>query len=151
MVRYEIDRRAFGVAFRENAAFKDTCGGEQGIVVLDACQLVPRERASDTVLMFMHPVGGRAYLPMVTALAMAGHHVIYANSRYRSNDSALIMAKLALDLAIAMEASTTRMPTGSALRPTAVPRTVAFRSGSMSGRLGPRQVTVKLIWARVPS
>ena len=41
----------------------------------------------DTVLVFMHPIGGGAYLPMVNALARAGHHVIYAGSRFRGTDS----------------------------------------------------------------
>ena len=38
------------------------------------------------------------YLPIVGALARAGHHVIWANSRYRGTDSALIMEKVAADL-----------------------------------------------------
>ena len=41
----------------------------------------------------MHPIGGGAYLPMVTALARAGRHVVYCGSRYRGNDTALIMEK----------------------------------------------------------
>lgn len=57
--------------------------------------------ASDTVLLFMHPIGAGAYLPMVRALAKAGHHVIYCNSRYRS-DSALIMEKVVLDMRAAV-------------------------------------------------
>ena len=35
---------------------------------------------------------------MVNALARAGHHVIYANSRFRGTDSALIMEKVVEDL-----------------------------------------------------
>ena len=50
----------------------------------------------------MHPVGGGAYLPMVTELAKHGNHVIYAGSRYRGVDSALIMEKVVLDLAAAI-------------------------------------------------
>jgi len=50
------------------------------------------------VLMFMHPVGGGAYLPMVHELAKQGHHVIYANSRYRGADYGLIMEKVVIDL-----------------------------------------------------
>jgi pimeloyl-ACP methyl ester carboxylesterase len=45
----------------------------------------------------MHPIGAGAYLPMVRRLARCGHHVIYCNSRYRS-DPALIMEKVVLDL-----------------------------------------------------
>jgi pimeloyl-ACP methyl ester carboxylesterase len=36
---------------------------------------------------------------MVGALARAGHHVIYCNSRYRTGDMAVIMEKVVLDLA----------------------------------------------------
>ncbi|MDP9116411.1 MAG: alpha/beta hydrolase, partial [Actinomycetota bacterium] len=36
--------------------------------------------------------------PMTNALARAGHHVIYANTRYRGADYALIMEKVAQDL-----------------------------------------------------
>ncbi len=47
---------------------------------------------------FMHPTGGGMYLPIVPGLAAAGHHVIWANSRYRGTDSALIMEKVVADL-----------------------------------------------------
>ena len=46
----------------------------------------------------MHPIGGGAYLPMMNALARAGHHVIYCNSRFRGTDSALLMEKVVEDL-----------------------------------------------------
>ncbi len=78
-------------------------------VFLEAHQLVPIGVESDVVLLFMHPIGGGAYLPFVTALARAGHHVIYANSRYRGNDTALIMEKVALDLAAAMRYARERL------------------------------------------
>lgn len=102
MARFEMERRAYGVGYSEQAAFKDTYGGAEGMVFLECYQLVPRERPSDTVVIFSHPVGGGAYLPMVTELAKCGNHVIYANSRYRGNDSALIMEKVVLDLAAAI-------------------------------------------------
>jgi pimeloyl-ACP methyl ester carboxylesterase len=38
------------------------------------------------------------YLPMVRELARVGHHVLWANSRYRGADYALIMEKVACDL-----------------------------------------------------
>jgi pimeloyl-ACP methyl ester carboxylesterase len=38
------------------------------------------------------------YLPMVRKLAQEGHHVLWANSRYRGADYALIMEKVACDL-----------------------------------------------------
>ena len=57
----------------------------------------------------MHPVGGGAYLPMTNALARAGHHVIYANSRYRGADYALIMEKVAQDLGAAIRDAKERL------------------------------------------
>ena len=109
MTRHEIERRAYGVAYTEKAAFKDTYGGAEGIVFLECYQLVPKGVSSDTVLVFSHPVGGGAYLPMVTELARCGNHVIYANSRYRGNDSALIMEKVVVDLAEAIRHARERL------------------------------------------
>jgi pimeloyl-ACP methyl ester carboxylesterase len=102
MARHPIERRAYGIGYREASAFKDTYGGLEGMVFLECHQLVPEGIPSDTALLFSHPVGGGAYLPMVTELAKCGNHVIYANSRYRGNDSALIMEKVVLDLAAAV-------------------------------------------------
>jgi pimeloyl-ACP methyl ester carboxylesterase len=96
--RFKTEREAYPIVFTEQAGFKDTYGGAEGIVVLEAHRIRPRESASDTVLMFMHPIGGGAYLPMVHELAKQGHHVIYANSRYRGADYGLIMEKVVLDL-----------------------------------------------------
>jgi pimeloyl-ACP methyl ester carboxylesterase len=95
-------REAYGISYREHAPFKDTYGGIEGSVFLEVYRLHPVGVASETVVIFMHPVGGGAYLPMVTRLARAGHHVIYANSRYRGADYALIMEKVVLDLAAAV-------------------------------------------------
>src|SRR3546814_7210365 len=53
---------------------------------------------SKTWIVFMHPIGGGEYLPMPHALAKAGHHVIYCNSRYPGVDYALQMEKVAIDL-----------------------------------------------------
>jgi pimeloyl-ACP methyl ester carboxylesterase len=102
VTRHRITREAYGIAYAEQAAFKDTYGGVEGIVFLESYRLRPIDIASDTVLVFMHPVGGGAYLPMVTELAKQGNHVIYAGSRYRGVDSALIMEKVVLDLAAAI-------------------------------------------------
>jgi pimeloyl-ACP methyl ester carboxylesterase len=64
---------------------------------------------SDTVLVFMHPIGGGAYLPMINALARAGHHVIYCNSRFRGTDSALLMEKVVEDLGECIKDAKTRL------------------------------------------
>lgn len=92
------ERVAYVVAFAEEARFSDVYGGGGAIVGLD-CHLVrPVDDPSDTLIVFMHPVGGGMYLPIVSGLARAGHHVLYANSRYRGADFALIMEKVAKDL-----------------------------------------------------
>jgi pimeloyl-ACP methyl ester carboxylesterase len=93
----DYQRIPFGIYFEEQSSFKDTYAGSLGGVFLEAHLLKPA-RSSKTVTIFSHPVGGGAYLPMVTALARAGHHVIYCNTRYRGNDSALLMEKCVVDL-----------------------------------------------------
>jgi pimeloyl-ACP methyl ester carboxylesterase len=92
------DRIPFLVTFEERSAFKDTYAGEIGRIVLKAHLLKPRGQPSKTVVVFMHPIGGGEYLPLPVALARAGIHVIYCNSRYVGVDYALIMEKVALDL-----------------------------------------------------
>lgn len=99
--RIEVELVAYPLVYAEQAAFKDTYGGPEGVVVLESYLYRPVGVTSDTVLLFMHPIGAGAYLPMVRALAKAGHHVIYCNSRYRS-DSALIMEKVVLDMRAAV-------------------------------------------------
>ncbi len=92
------ERIAYVVVHQEDAAFSDTYGGGGNIIGLD-CHLVrPVDSPSDTVVVFMHPTGGGMYLPIIGAMARAGHHVIWANSRYRGTDSALIMEKVVADL-----------------------------------------------------
>ena len=92
------ERIAYAVGFQENATYSDVYGGGGSVVGLDCHLIRPVGQASDTLIVFMHPVGGGMYLPMVRALAAAGHHVLWANSRYRGADYALIMEKVACDL-----------------------------------------------------
>lgn len=91
------ERKPLLIVFEEKQRFKETYGGEIDRIAITAHWLKPPQ-PSDTVIIFMHPVGGQAYLPMITAFAKAGLHVIVADSRYRGTDSALIMEKVALDL-----------------------------------------------------
>lgn len=92
-----ITRTPYVVVFEEAAGFKDVYAGSESMVVVEAMQIKP-DTPSDAVMVFTHPIGGGAFLPMVTAMAHAGHHVIYANTRYRGNDTALIMEKCIRDL-----------------------------------------------------
>src|SRR6478735_7736568 len=97
LMRHDVEMVPYPLVYEEQAAFKDTYGGPEGVVVCESYLLRPKDVTSDTVIVFMHPVGAGAYLPMVHELARTGHHVIYCNSRYRA-DHALIMEKVVLDL-----------------------------------------------------
>ena len=96
--RCEYERIPYIVVFNEQAAFKDTYGGQVGTVTLKAHLLRPKNHPSNNVIVFMHPIGGGEYLPLPAGLARAGFHVIYCNSRYPGVDYALIMEKVAVDL-----------------------------------------------------
>jgi len=104
-----VERIAYIVGFQENATYSDVYGGGGGLVGLDCHLLRPIDKPSDTLIVFMHPVGGGMYLPMVRALARAGNHVLYANSRYRGADYALIMEKVACDLGAAIHDAKDRL------------------------------------------
>ncbi|MBS0475022.1 MAG: alpha/beta fold hydrolase [Proteobacteria bacterium] len=91
------DRISYLVVFNEQSAFKDTYGGAIGMVAVE-CQLLKPDVPSDAVVIFSHPIGGGAYLPLVGQLAKLGLHTIYCNPRYRGNDTALIMERAAMDL-----------------------------------------------------
>lgn len=85
------------IGWREPVGLRDTYGGVDGVVALQAHHLKP-ETPSDTIVIFMHPMGIMHYLPLPGGLAAAGVHVLTAVSRYPNNDSALIMEKVAIDL-----------------------------------------------------
>lgn len=95
---HDIERIAYPVLFTEKADFKDTYAGAAGMVFFDNQLLRPKDLPSKTAIVFSHPIGGGAWLPLVTALAHAGHHVIYSNGRFRGNDTALTMEKCVVDL-----------------------------------------------------
>jgi pimeloyl-ACP methyl ester carboxylesterase len=94
------DRVPVIITFAERLRMVETYGfaGSQGQTVLEGQRLVPRDRPSDTVFLFMHPATTLNMLPMPAALANAGLHVLCAGSRYAKNDSALIMEKVVYDL-----------------------------------------------------
>lgn len=92
-------REPYGVVHTDPEPMKDTYGGSTGVVFVECMRIYPEDRPrAKSVVVFSHPIGGGAFLPMVNALARAGTHVIYCNPRYRGNDSALIMEKCLLDL-----------------------------------------------------
>jgi pimeloyl-ACP methyl ester carboxylesterase len=98
----EIIREPYPVVYREESGFKDVYGGAGGIVFVECMRIAPKGSTSHRAIVFTHPVGGGSFLPLVTALAHGGHHVLYVNPRYRGNDSALIMEKCIADLGAAL-------------------------------------------------
>jgi pimeloyl-ACP methyl ester carboxylesterase len=95
----KVVREPYGIVHSEVEQFKDVYGGKGGRIFVECMRIRPAtsERAR-TAVVFSHPIGGGAFLPLVTALASAGVHCIYVNPRYRGNDSALIMEKCVADL-----------------------------------------------------
>lgn len=104
----EIVREPYGIVHREESGFKDVYGGTGGMVFVECMRIVPAHSPSRRAIVFTHPIGGGAFLPLVTALAHAGHHILYVNTRYRGNDTALIMEKCLADLAAALRDARTR-------------------------------------------
>ena len=95
-----FDRIHVLISFSENLKMVETYGfsGSQGKTILEGQRLVPKDKPSDTVYLFMHPASTLHLLPMPVALAEAGLHVLCAASRYMKNDSPLIMEKVVYDL-----------------------------------------------------
>jgi len=104
----EIVREPYGVVHRETSGLKDVYGGAGGIVFVECMRIAPRDSQSQRAIVFTHPIGGGSFLPLVTALAAAGHHILYVNPRYRGNDSALIMEKCIADLGAALKNARSR-------------------------------------------
>jgi pimeloyl-ACP methyl ester carboxylesterase len=97
-----IIREPYLVLHRETSAFKDVYGGAGELVVVECMRITDGHTSSKRAIVFTHPIGGGAFLPLVSALAHAGHHVLYVNPRYRGNDTALIMEKCIADLGAAL-------------------------------------------------
>ncbi|MGB0618734.1 MAG: alpha/beta hydrolase [Myxococcota bacterium] len=94
----KIVREPYGILHVDPSPIKDVYGGDSGVVFVECMRLRPESVDSKTVIVFSHPIGGGAFLPLVNGLAHAGIHVVYCNPRYRGNDTALIMEKCVLDL-----------------------------------------------------
>ncbi len=93
-----VVREPYGYAYAEHSRLKETYGGPDGQVFVECMRIRPETGESKTVVLFSHPIGGGSFLPLVTALARAGRHIVYCNTRYRGNDTALILEKCVLDL-----------------------------------------------------
>ena len=95
--RTKYRRTPYLVVSQEAQVRKDVYGSIGDHVVRQA-QLLRGERACDTVIIAMHPIGSPAYLPMFPELARTGLHVIGCANRYAFGDSALQMENVLLDL-----------------------------------------------------
>ena len=51
------ERIAYAVGFQENATYSDVYGGGGSVVGLDCHLIRPVDQPSDTLIVFMHPVG----------------------------------------------------------------------------------------------
>lgn len=98
--KHAFDRVPLILSFPEKIAAVETYGfvGSQGMTFLEGQLLIPRGVKAHTLFLFMHPASTLQLLPMPSALAEAGLHVLCAGSRYAKNDSALIMEKVVFDL-----------------------------------------------------
>lgn len=104
-----LSREPYSVVYKEEAGFKDVYGGAGGIVFTENMRLYLEGTQSKRAIVFSHPIGGGSFLPLVLALARAGHHVIYCNPRYRGNDTALIMEKCVSDLGACLKDARQRL------------------------------------------
>jgi alpha/beta superfamily hydrolase len=100
MSEENFDRIPLVLRWKEERQVAETYGfsGSQGMTVLEGQLMRRRDSASRTVFIFMHPSSTLHLLPMPSAMAEAGLHVLCAASRYPKNDSALIVEKAALDM-----------------------------------------------------
>jgi len=98
--KFEYERVPVFLKFRDPVQMVETYGfhGPVGDVGVEGQFLIPKGVQSKTLYVMMHPAGCLDRLPMPMALASSGRHVLCANSRYRGNDSALIMEKCVKDL-----------------------------------------------------
>src|SRR4030095_13885589 len=98
---FDIQTEWLHLQYEERSAFTETYGfsGNQGAVNLEGIRMRPTDgRASDTLMVFMHPASTLQLLPVPRAMAESGAHVLCAGSRYQRNDTALIMEKVFHDL-----------------------------------------------------
>ena len=97
---FEVSSEWVHVCFAETSQFTEVYGfsGSQGSVNLEGVRYLPKGKSSRTLVIFMHPATTLQLLPVPTALARRGVHVLCAGSRYARNDTPLIMEKVLLDL-----------------------------------------------------
>ncbi|MFN4226375.1 MAG: alpha/beta hydrolase family protein [Hyphomonas sp.] len=105
----EIVREPYLVLHKDPSSFKDVYGGAGDTVPVECMRIYPAGTKAESVIIFSHPIGGGSFLPLVSALARSGQHVIYCNTRYRGNDTALIMEKCVADFGACIEHARSRL------------------------------------------
>jgi pimeloyl-ACP methyl ester carboxylesterase len=96
--KFELTTEWVGITHTEITQGQETYGYvEPNRVALEGVRFLPKDRPSDTLMMYMHPTATISRLPVPRAMAEAGVHVLCAESRYTRNDTALIMEKVLLD------------------------------------------------------
>ena len=97
---YEIAADWVHVQYAERSQFTEVYGfsGTQGMVNCEGLRYAPKGKPSKTLAVYMHPSSTLQLLPMPSAMARAGVHVLCAGSRFAKNDTPLIMEKVVLDL-----------------------------------------------------
>lgn len=96
-------RTPYIIPHMEQSNLRDVYVGTGSIIPIECMHIRLAKSKNKTAIIFTHPIGSGAFLPLVTALAQSGHDVIYCNPRYRGNDSSLIMEKCVADLGISIE------------------------------------------------
>ena len=112
---YEFDQIPYPLVYEEQAAFKDTYGGAEGVVVCESYLLEPKTSPTRCWCSCTRSAAARTCRWCVNSRA-SGHHVIYCNSRYRS-DVALIMEKVVLDLGACVRDAKERLGTQRSCSP----------------------------------
>lgn len=96
--KFELTTEWVGITHTETIQAQETYGYvEANRIALEGVRFLPKNRPSDTLVMYMHPTATISTLPVPRAMAEAGMHVLCAESRYTRNDTALIMEKVLLD------------------------------------------------------
>ena len=86
-----IVREAYGFVHADDSRLKEVYGGPSGQVFVECMRIRPDAVESKTVILFTHPIGGGAFLPLVTSLAHAGRHVIFdKKTKLSTRESSLV-------------------------------------------------------------
>ncbi len=98
---YEVESEWVHIQYAEKSQFVETYGfsGSQGMVNLEGIRMMPKDKPSKTLMLFMHPATTLQLLPMPQAIVkQKGMHILCGASRYAKNDTSLIFEKVALDM-----------------------------------------------------